>query len=166
MNSLIIISTAGGCQFQNTHSNTGSVPKYSAESENNLACTAGMALAHFRILNNELVNKDTYVIPEQATLILLDSKSAVCASKNSKYIKHTRHISRRVHFVGNGEEWNLKKTVWCDGGLQLSNIGNRKLKGGWIESYIIIYYSNTLELTEQLHNRGDRLQKSLGNKMF
>ena len=34
------------------------VDQYSAESEYNAACTAGMALEHFRMLINELLNKD------------------------------------------------------------------------------------------------------------
>ena len=37
-----------------------------------------MDLSHSRMLNSELLNKDLYVIPEQETIIILDSKSAVC----------------------------------------------------------------------------------------
>ena len=36
----------------------GPVAEPSAESEHNAACTAGMALAHFRMLIHELLNKD------------------------------------------------------------------------------------------------------------
>ena len=39
---------------------TGPVSKYSAESENNVACTARMNLAHFRMINNDMINKDPY----------------------------------------------------------------------------------------------------------
>ena len=37
-----------------------------------------MDLAHFRILNNEFLNKYTDVVPDQAPLIILDIKSAIC----------------------------------------------------------------------------------------
>ena len=37
------------------------VAQPSAESEYNAACTAGMALSHFRMLVHELWSKDTYI---------------------------------------------------------------------------------------------------------
>ena len=52
----------------------GTVAQYSAESEYNVTCTSGMSLSHFRMINNELLNKDTYLVPEQAPVIILDSK--------------------------------------------------------------------------------------------
>ena len=36
-----------------------------------------MALAHFRILMNELLNKDPDIFPKEAPMIILDSKSAI-----------------------------------------------------------------------------------------
>ena len=56
-----------------------------------------MALAYFRMLIHELLNKDTYIVPEEAPLIILDSKSAVCMPTDGKDNKHTRHIARIVH---------------------------------------------------------------------
>ena len=38
------------------------VSQSSAESEYNLACTAGMALAHFRMLIHEFLNKDPDIV--------------------------------------------------------------------------------------------------------
>ena len=35
----------------------GPVAQYSAESEYNAACTAGMSLSHFRMLNKEFLDK-------------------------------------------------------------------------------------------------------------
>ena len=102
---------------------TGPVSHSSAESEYNGACTTGMALAQFRIINNELINKDPYVYPEQALLIILDSKSSVCMTNNGKDTKHTREISRRMHLVRNVKDCILHKTVWCEKGLQLADIG-------------------------------------------
>ena len=42
----------------------GPVSQSSAESEYNAACTAGMDLAHFRMLIHELLNKNTDIFPE------------------------------------------------------------------------------------------------------
>ena len=61
-----------------------------------------MALAHFRMLIRELLNNDPDIVPEEAHLIILDSKSAVCMAKNGKDAKHIRHIARRMNFVRNG----------------------------------------------------------------
>ena len=82
----------------------GPVFQSSAESEYNAACTARMALSHFRTLIHELLNKDTHIVPEKYPLILLDSKFAICMAKNGKDTKHTRHIARRIHLVRNVEK--------------------------------------------------------------
>ena len=79
----------------------GPVAQSSAESDYNAACTAGMALAHLRILIHELLNEDTDMVPKKAPFIVLDSKSAICMAKNGKDTKHTRHIARIMHFVRN-----------------------------------------------------------------
>ena len=49
----------------------------------------------------EFLNKDPYIVPDEAPLIVLDSKSAMCMAKNGKDTKHTRHIARIMHFVNN-----------------------------------------------------------------
>ena len=72
-----------------------------------------MDLAHSRMVNNESLNKDPYVVPEQGMFIILDSKSTVCVDNNVKDTKNSRHISRRKQFVINGEDCNFHKTVWC-----------------------------------------------------
>ena len=82
-----------------------------------------MSPAQFNILNNELLKKYPDVVPEQSSLIILYIKSAICMANNVKDTKHTRNISRRMNLKKNGEEWNLNKTVWCEGGLQLEGIG-------------------------------------------
>ena len=63
-----------------------------------------MALAHFRMLIHELLNKDPYIVPDKAPLIVLDSKFSMCMAKNGKDTKHNRHIARRMYFVRNGEK--------------------------------------------------------------
>ena len=60
-----------------------------------------MDLAHFRMSIHELLNKDTYIVPEEYPLIILDSKSDVCMDKNGKDTNHTRHISRTIFL----KEW-------------------------------------------------------------
>ena len=62
-----------------------------------------MALANFRMLIHELLNKDPDIFPEEAPLNILNSKSAVCMANNGKDTNHTRQIFRRVHFVRNVE---------------------------------------------------------------
>ena len=41
----------------------GPVAQSSAESDYNAACTAGMALAHFRMIVHELLNEDPDMVP-------------------------------------------------------------------------------------------------------
>ena len=81
-----------------------------------------MTLAHFRILIHELLNKDPDIVPDEALLIVLDSKSAICMAKNGKDTKHTRHIARRMHFVRNGEKCKMHRIDWCEEGLKLVDI--------------------------------------------
>ena len=56
--------------------------QYSAEIEYNSTCNAGMSLAHFKMLVHELLNEDPDIVPKEAPLIVLDSKTAMCMSKN------------------------------------------------------------------------------------
>ena len=56
------------------------------------------------MLNNGLLNKDPYLILEQAFLIILDGKSAIRMDNNGKVTKNIRYISRIMNFVINGDE--------------------------------------------------------------
>ena len=47
--------------------------------------------------------------------------------KNSKDTKHTRHIARIMHFVRHGEKCKMHKIDWCEGGLQLADIGTKNV---------------------------------------
>ena len=47
------------------------------------------------------MNKDTYVVPDQEPIIILDSKLSVFMANNGKDNKHTIHISRIIYFVRN-----------------------------------------------------------------
>ena len=73
-----------------------------------------MALAHFRILVHELLNEDPDMVPKEAPLIVLGSKSSMCVANNGRDTKHTRHIARRMRFVRNGEKCKMHKIDWCD----------------------------------------------------
>ena len=82
----------------------GTVAQSSAESEYNAACTEGMALAPLIMLIHEVLIKDPNIVSQEAHLIVLDSKSAMCMDIIGKDTKHTRHIESRTHFVRNGEK--------------------------------------------------------------
>ena len=49
-------------------------------------------------------------------------------AKNGRDTKHTSHISKRMHFVSNGEKCKMHKIDWCEGGLQLEDIGTKNLR--------------------------------------
>ena len=105
-----------------------SVSKYRGEIEYNTEYTAGMALSQLIIINNDLVNKYIDEVPEQVPLIILDRKPVVCMARNGKYTKQTRKITRRIVFVRNGEKRNIHKTGWCEGGMQLADIGTNHVR--------------------------------------
>ena len=48
-------------------------------------------------------------------------------AKNGKDTKHTRHISSRIHFVGNPEKCKMQKIDWFEGGLKLADIGTKNV---------------------------------------
>ena len=52
-----------GVQIDHCTHVPGKFAEYMAESEFNAACNVGMTLSHFRMLNNELLNKDPDVVP-------------------------------------------------------------------------------------------------------
>ena len=84
---------------------TGLGSQSSAESKYNTSCTEWMELSHFSMLIHELLNKNIYIVSEEAPLIIFDRKSAVYIAKNGKGTKCTRHISKIVHF------WEMLKNV-------------------------------------------------------
>ena len=51
----------------------------------------------------------------------------MCMAKNGKDTKHTRHIARRMYFVRNEEKCKIHKIYWCEGGLQLTEIGTKNI---------------------------------------
>ena len=81
------------------------------------------------------LNKDPDVVSEQAPLIILDVKSDICMYNIGNYTKHTRHISIKMHFLRNGEEWNLYKTVWFEGGILLVDIVKNNIREDKLNLY-------------------------------
>ena len=63
------------------------------------------------MLIHELLNNNPEIVLEETPLIVFDSKSAMCMAKNIKDTKHTRHISRRMHLVRNGENARFTKSI-------------------------------------------------------
>ena len=76
-----------------------------------------MALEHFRMLIHGFLNKDPDIVTEEAPLVVLDSKYAMCMSNNGKDTKHTRKITRSINLVRNGEKCNMHNIDWCEIGL-------------------------------------------------
>ena len=74
-----------------------------------------------------MLNNDSDIVPEQASLIILEIKSTVCMTKNGRYIKNTSHIARRMHFVRNVDMCKMHTIDWCEGGLQLAYIANKNV---------------------------------------
>ena len=121
-----IIYYQGGPIDHGTHV-PGPVAQSIAESDYNAACTAGMDLSHFIMLVHELLNEDPDMVPKEAPLIFLDSKYSMCMAKNGTDTKHTIHIARRMHFLRNGEKCKIHKIEWCEGGMQLEDIGTKNV---------------------------------------
>ena len=67
------------------------------------------------------------MVPKEAPLIVLDRKSAMRMAKNGKDTKHTRNITKRMNFVSNGEKCKMHKIDWCEGDMQLADIGTKNV---------------------------------------
>ena len=48
-------------------------------------------------------------------------------AENGKDTIHTRHITRIMHFVRNGEKCNMHKMDWCGGGLKLEEMSTENV---------------------------------------
>ena len=66
-------------------------------------------------------------------------------ANNGKYTKHTRHISRRVNFVSNGENCKIHKIYWYEGDLKLADIATNNVGGDDLNTrmkYIMVSLEN------------------------
>ena len=73
------------------------------------------------------MNKDLERVPEEAPLIVCNSKYDMCMAKNGTDIKHTSHIARIIHSVRNGEKFKMNKIDCCKGGLKLADIAMKNV---------------------------------------
>ena len=48
-------------------------------------------------------------------------------ANNGKATKHNRKFARILNFVRNGEIYRMHKIGWCEGGLQLADIGTKNV---------------------------------------
>ena len=69
----------------------------------------------------------------------------MCMIKNGKYNKHTKNFAKRLHFVRKGENWNMHKIDWFEGGLKViyiatKNVGEHDLTPGI--KYIMLRLDN------------------------
>ena len=107
------------------------------------------------------------MVPKEAPFIILDSKFAMCMAKNGKDTKHTRHIARKINFVRNGEKCKMHKIDWCEGGLQLADIGTKNLSETDLTprmKYIMVRLENLRQNT--CTRGGDRVQDSHEEQEF
>ena len=79
------------------------------------------------MLINEMLNKDQNIVPDEAPLIILDIHSSVCMARKVKYVKHTRHIARRVLILRNDVYCKMNNIEWCEGGLQVADISTKNV---------------------------------------
>ena len=66
-------------------------------------------------------------------------------ANNGRDTKHTRHIARRMHLVRNVEKCKMHKIEWCEGVLQLADIGNKNVSEPDLTSrmkYIMVRLEN------------------------
>ena len=85
------------------------------------------------------------MVPKESPLIVLDSISTMCMAKNGKDTKHTRHIASRMHFLRNGEKCKMHKIDWCEGGMQLADIGTKNVSEPYLTprmNYIMVRLEN------------------------
>ena len=62
-------------------------------------------------------------------------------NKHDKDNMNTRHITRRMHSVRNGENWKMHKIDWCEGSLKLAYIATKYVGDHYLTprmKYIIV----------------------------
>ena len=100
---------------------------------------------NLRILIQIFLNKDSDIVPEEASLIIMDSNSAVCIANNGKDNNHARHISRRVKCVRNGENFKMHNIDWCEGSLKLTDMATKNVGENYLNprmKYIMVRLDN------------------------
>ena len=91
------------------------------------------------------MNKDPDTVPEEAHLIILNSKSAMYMNNNGKHTKHTIRISSRRHFLWNCEKYKIHDIDWCEGGLHFGDIATKNVGEPYLPprmKYIMVILDN------------------------
>ncbi len=107
-----------------------------AEAEYNEACLGFMATNHLRMILSDLEN-----LPEKnmkATIVYLDSKSAIALGASYKDTKHTRHIMRRYHYVRNEIAAGRLETKRIGTEYQVADIQTKQLPGPQFKSLMLL----------------------------
>ena len=114
-----------------------------AEAEYMGACNCCMALAHANMLIYDLKNLDTenfkidgHETTTPPTVVLVDNKSTVQMSKNYQMSKKNRHISRRYHYVREGEKAKRHSLTWISGEDQLADITTKTQEATKINKHL------------------------------
>jgi hypothetical protein len=109
----------------------------SCEAEVMASCSGCMAAAHIHMLLYDMkyLGTKTYdskklTLPNPPTVVMVDNKSAVQMSLNGKLTKHTRHISRRYHYVKEGAKLKLHAITWCPGEDMVADIMTKSTDPG------------------------------------
>ena len=101
----------------------------SCEAEVMSAASGCMAAAHLHMLLYDIkylgtksYNDTQLALPNPPTVLLVDNQAACKMSINDKLTRHTRHISRRFHFVREGQKLKLHNITWCPSDNMLADI--------------------------------------------
>jgi hypothetical protein len=81
-----------------------------------------MLLYDMKYLGTKNYENTQLALPNPPTVVCVDNEAACKMSLNDKLTKHTRHISRRFHFVREGSKQKLHIISWCPGDDMLSDI--------------------------------------------
>ena len=87
--------------------------------------------------------------------------SHLVMAKKGKDTKHTKHISRRIHFVSNGEKFKMNHIYWCEGVLQLAYIGTKNVGEPDLTPRMKYMMVRLKTETEHLYRRSNKIQDSL-----
>jgi len=100
----------------------------SCEAEVMSACSGSMAASHvhmllydMKYLGTKQYNEKQLALPNPPTVIMVDNESACKMSLSDKLTKHTRHISRRYHYMREGYKLGVHRLHWCPGEDMLSD---------------------------------------------
>ena len=114
----------------------------SSEAEYMGACTACMAMAHLKMLIQDLKylgsqDYDTKITEKShMNILLVDNEATVAMSKNYKPTKKNRHIARRYHYVREGERTQEHHLEWIPAEDQVADDMTKTQKKELISKHV------------------------------